>query len=403
MTSPLVSSDQIMDVDLHANGAVHELWRWMRAHAPVHFHPEGDLPAFWSLTRHDDIRAVYRDPAVFSSAHGVLLRPRNRGADPGGGLTLALTDPPRHGQLRAVVAERFSGRCLHGLAEEIAQQVRAVVNRVLDSGACDMVHDVATRLSIHGIGLLLGVPEVDRESLLRWTEESFASGRSLVQHPQIMRYFAALMSERSADPRPDALSMLLHGRPGDRRLTEAEVLLNCENLVGAAENAGLSMAAGMAAFLEHPLQWRRLRDAPDLMPFAVEEVLRWTSSATHSMRTVSRPVEVRGRRMEPGDRVALWIPSANRDEAVFAQPYRFDITRRPNRHLALGAGAHVCIGGTMARHQMRILYSVLLETAESIEPAGPATALRSLAVNGPAHLPVRITARRRRPPATVVG
>ncbi|MFI9525715.1 cytochrome P450 [Micromonospora rosaria] len=383
----------LVEADLHAHGDPHGIWRWLRRHAPVHRHPAGELPAFWSLTRYADVRAVYRDPETFSSRHGVLLRPVALGEDPGGGMTLALTDPPRHKQLRAVVADWFTTRAVRSLEGTIRTCVRDVLARAYEQGRCDFVHDVAGRLSMHVIGTIMGVPERDHENLFRWTNEAFEAGVSLAAHHELMRYFIDLMERRIAEPTDDLVSMMAGGTLGDDLLTEEEILLNCENIIGATENGRLAVAGGMAAFLTHPDQWERLRTDRDLLPGAIEEILRWTSSATHSMRTATRDCEVAGQRIAAGDRVVLWVPSANRDERVFADPYRFDVGRSPNRHLALGIGEHVCIGGTLARTQLRILLTELLDTAGRIEPAGPVHRVRSIAVAGPEHLPLHITPR----------
>ncbi|AKN72311.1 cytochrome P450 [Streptomyces sp. PBH53] len=395
MTVSTFRPADVVDPELHASGEVHRLWRWMRRHAPVHWHAPGDLPGFWSLTRYEDIRRVYQDPALFSSARGVLLRPTRLGEDPGSGLTMALTDPPRHRALRGQVADRFSERCARSLADEMRAEIRSVVTRAVESGTCDVVHDIGARLSSHNIGRLLGVPPQDRERLLTWTTEAFASGRPLTSHLALMRYFIDLMYARMEEPAQDVMGMLVHNEVDGELLTETEILLGCENLVGAAENAGLSMAAGILALAAHPEQWRRLvRERDDgLLRTATEEVLRWTSSATHSMRTAVRDTVIGGRRIAAGDRVVLWIPSANRDESVFPEPDRFDLGRTPNRHLALGTGEHVCIGSTMARHQMRMLLETLTESVAAVEPAGEAEPLRSIAVNGPAHAPVRLVPR----------
>jgi cytochrome P450 len=362
----------------------------MRKHAPVHRHPPTNLPAFWSLTRYEDIRAVYRDPTLFSSAHGVLLRPTACGTDPGGGQTIALTDPPRHKQLRSLIADRFTERSARSLENAIRRATKAVLTRAISQGECDFSHDIAARLSFYVIATLMGVPERDHEALFGWTYEAFETAKTLAGQHQFMLYFAELMDQRTADPADDLVSALVNGTVNDDLLTEREILFNCENLVGASENAGLSMAGGMLAFLEHPDQWQRLRDNRGLLPTAVEEVLRWTSSATHSMRVATAPTIIRGQEIRSGDRVVLWLPSANRDENVFPNPDRFDIARRPNRHLALGIGEHFCVGATMARTQLKILLTELLDTVDRIEPSGPMTPLRSIAVNGPQILPVRL-------------
>ncbi|KAF4408202.1 MULTISPECIES: cytochrome P450 [Streptomyces] len=389
----LPGADRLLDPALHAEGDPHAVWRRMREHAPVHRHEPGEMPAFWSLTRYEDVRTVYRDPAAFSSRHGVLLRPAALGEDPGGGLTLALTDPPRHKQLRSLMADWFHTRAVRGLEDPIRATTRTVLSRALELGSCDIVHDIAGRLSLYVISGILGVPEEDREALYRWTDEAFEAHVSLAAHPRIVEYFMELLYRRMEEPRDDLVSSLVHGTVNGELLTEEELLLNCENLIGATENGRLALIGGVLAFLEHPGQWRRLHEDRSLLPGAVEEVLRWTSSATHSMRTATRPYEIRGRRVEPGDRVVLWLPSANRDEDVFADPYTFDIARRPNRHIALAAGEHYCIGSTLARTELRLLFTELLDSVAAMELDGPVTRLRSIAVNGPASLPVRLTAR----------
>jgi cytochrome P450 len=391
VTISLADPDGLVDPEVHGAGEAHALWRWMRANSPVHRHEPTQLPGFWSVSRYADVRAVYSDASTFSSARGVLLRPLEHGEDPGGGLTLALTDPPRHRQMRALIAEAFGVRHARALEEAMTADVRALLRRCVDVDGCDFAHDVAARLSIHLVCRLLDIPGGDIEKIFIWTHEAFEAGKPLTSHLDIMRYFIGLMHDRMRqETADDVAGMFSNGLVDDELLSETEILLNFENLVGATENAGLSVAAAVQALLEHPDQWRALRQDRDLLPTAIEEMLRWTSSAVHSMRTATRDVDLGGRRIAAGDRVVLWIPSANRDESVFAEPDRFDLARRPNRHIALGFGVHVCIGGLLARTQMRILLTELLDLAAEIEPTGPVVPLRSIAVRGPAHLPIRI-------------
>lgn len=389
--TPAAHPEHLVDPALHATGDPHAIWRWMRAHAPVHRHQAGELPAFWSLTRYEDIRAVYRDPATFSSAHGVLLRPVALGADPGAGQTLALTDPPRHKQLRLLMADWFSTRAVRQLDDFIRDAVRDTLARAVERGSCDAVHDVAARISLSVIGRIIGVPREDHEALFEWTNEAFLAHRSLAAHHGFMSYFIDLMDQRLVDPADDLLSSLVHGTVDGEPLTEEEILLNCENLVGATENGRLALAAGLLALLDHPAELARLRADRALLPRAGEEILRWTSSATHSMRTATRPVVIRGQRIEAGEKVVLWVPSGNRDEDVFADPYRFDVGRTPNRHLALAAGEHFCIGSTLARAQLRSLLTELLDSGVRLEPSGAARRLRSIHVSGPESIPLRVT------------
>lgn len=385
--------EALVDPRTHATGDPHAIWRWMRAHAPVHRHEAGDLPAFWSLTRYADIRRVYRDPAHFSSARGVLLRPVAMGQDPGAGQTLALTDPPRHKQLRGLMAEWFHTRAVRQLEGFVRDAVRDTLARAVERRRCDAVHDIAARISLHTIARIMGVPREDRESLLTWTDEAFLAHRSLAAHHGFMSYFIDLMEERAAEPADDLLSALVHGLVDGEPLTAEEILLNCENLIGATENGRLALAAGLQTLLEHPAELARLRADRSLLPTACEEVLRWTSSATHSMRTATAPVEIRGRRIEAGDKVVLWVPSGNRDEEIFDDPYRFDVGRTPNRHLALASGEHFCIGSTLARAQLRLLLTEVLESGIVLEPAGPAVRMASFHVTGPQSVPLHATPR----------
>ncbi len=392
MTVSVLTPEALTDPDLHAAGEAHDVWRWMRVNAPVYRHEAAELPAFWSVTRYEDIRAVYRDPQVFSSRRGVLLRPSEFGEDPGGGMTLALTDPPRHKQLRGLVADWFTARSVRSLEVLMERAVHATLAHAAELGECDFVQDVAGRFSMAVIGHVIGVPEADHDALFRWTNEAFEAHVSLAAHQELMRYFIDLMDARIAEPTDDLVSMLVCGEIDGEPLTDEEILLNCENLLGATENGRLALAGGMQAFLENPGEWEQLRADRRTLPGAVEEILRWTSSAVHSMRTATRPTRIGDTEIEAGDRVVVWVPSANRDEDVFVDPYSFDITRSPNRHIALGGGEHFCLGGGMARAELRILFDALATHAR-VEQTGPADRVRSLAVSGPEQLPVRITLR----------
>jgi cytochrome P450 len=382
---------QLLDPEFHASGKVYEVWGWMRQHAPIYWHPPSYLPGFWSLTRHEDVHAVYSNPQLFSSARGVLLRPLESGEDPGGGLTLALTDPPRHKQLRTVMIHWFTERYARSLQDSLRRKVREFLVGALEQGGCDFAQDIAPRVALHVTCHVLGVPHADHADVFRWTQEAFMAEKPLAAHRQFMLYMGELMEQRIKRPADDLTSALVEGGVGGELLSEHEILLNIENLIGATENAGLSMAGGVLAFLTYPGSWARLRENRELLTTAVEEVLRWTSSATHSMRTVTEPTEIRGQRLEGGDRVVVWVPSANRDESVFTAADRFDIARRPNRHLALGFGEHFCIGNALARTQMRILLSEMLDMDLHVELSGDPVSVRSIMVRGPASLPVRVS------------
>lgn len=384
----------LADPELYANGDPYAVWRWLRAADPVHWHPPADLPGFWVLTRYDDVRSVYRDPAGYSSAGGILLRPENHGSDPGGGQTLALTDPPRHRQLRAIVDDWFTPRSVRVIEDEMGAVAREVIGIALDRERCDFVAEVAARIPLYVICRMMGVPRQDWERVFALTNSAFGAAEPMdrrVAHLKIMQYFEDLVASRRKNPAGDLVSALVTAVIDGCPLTLDEILLNCDNLlVGGTENTRIAAAGGMLAFIQHPAQWQALSEDPALMPSAVEEVLRWTSTATHIMRTATRPVMIRGRRIEAGDRVTLWNPSANRDEGVFPEPDRFIVHRQPNRHLALGGGEHFCLGSTLARVELRLLYQELLRATTAIELDGAPVRLRSIVVNGLDTLPVRL-------------
>ncbi|HEV2375144.1 MAG TPA: cytochrome P450, partial [Streptosporangiaceae bacterium] len=369
----------LVNPGVYSNGDPFVQWRWLRANDPVHRHALTDYPEFWALTRYEDIKAVFRDPETFSSAQGILLRPRGHGADPGGGRTLALTDQPRHRQLRGIVEDWFTVRSVRGVEAKMRKVAASVIDLALDRERCDFVEDIAARIPLYMICSMMGVPEADWEILFRLSGEAFGAGDAMTRrlaHLQIMKYFEELTAVKNSSPADDLVSVLVNGEIDGERLSQAEILLNCDNLfVGGIENTRIAAAGGMLAFLEHPEQWRLLTEDPAIMPSAVEEVLRWTSTATHIKRTATRPVEIRGQRIAAGEPVTLWLPSANRDEEVFSDPDRFDVTRRPNRHVALGFGEHFCLGSMLARVEIRLLYQELIDRSIGIELDGAPTRL----------------------------
>jgi cytochrome P450 len=385
----------LVDPLLYSCGDPHEQWRWLRANSPVYWHAGDDMPGFWALTRYADIRAVYKDAATFSSAGGILLRPSSHGADPGGGRTLALTDPPRHRQLRGLVDEWFSVRSIRTFETGMKQVARSVIDRALDLGTCDFVLDVAARIPLYVICSMMGVPRGDWDHLLMLTHHAFGAGDAATRrfaHLDILSYFENLAAARAKNPADDLVSILATACIDGKPLSAHEVILNCDNLlVGGTENTRIAGASGMFAFLEHPGQWEELSASPGLLPTAVEEVLRWTSTATHIVRTATKPVELHQHKIGTGDRIALWIPSANRDEEIFAAPERFDIRRQPNRHLALGSGEHFCLGSVLARAELRLLYGELLGRSIRVQLDGAPVKLSSIVVNGLERLPVRLS------------
>jgi cytochrome P450 len=387
----------LVDPALYSEGDPYAVWRWLRASDPVRWHPPGEFPGFWILTKYDDIRAVYRDPATFSSAGGILLRPTKDGDDPGGARTMALTDPPRHRQLRGLVDQWFTVRAVRGIEEQLRVVAQQVVSEAIARERVDFVREVAARMPLYVICQMMGVAKSDWSYIFELTSQAFSATDIAAQrdaHMNIILYFSELGDARAVKPEGDLVSVLACAEVEGEKLTPDELVLYCDNLlVGGTENTRIAAAGGMMAFIEHRDQWETLAACPKLMPTAIEEVLRWTSTATHIVRTATAPVVIRDRQIAAGERVTLWNPSANRDEEVFTDPDRFDIRRQPNRHLALGAGEHFCLGSTLARAELRLLYTELLRQADVVEPDGTPVRLGSIVVNGFESLPVRLASR----------
>jgi len=381
--------NELINPNFHAIGNTHALWSWMRENAPVYWHEPTEFPGFWSLTRHEDIREVYGNPEVFSSAKGVLLRPAKFGDDPGGGLTLALTDPPRHKQLRSIMANWFSISYAKSLEDTIRKKIQELLFKAAEKEISNFTNDLSSRLTLFVTCHILGIPPEAHDDIFHWAHESFEKGIPLASHQDFMLYFCELMEHKRAYPGDDLASAIIHGVADNKKLAEEEILLNFENLIGATENAGLSISSGILAFIEHPESWELLWSDRKLIIPATEEILRWASSASHSMRTVTKSYVLNNTKFERGQKVVLWLPSANRDERIFGDPFKFDITRTPNRHIALGYGEHFCIGNALGRMQTRTLLNQLLDFDWNLELESSPTRLKSIHVNGPEILPIR--------------
>ncbi|MEV6345228.1 cytochrome P450 [Actinoplanes sp. NPDC051851] len=400
MTHP---ADDILDGAVYRTGVPYETFRRMREQQPVRWHEPGVFPGFWSLTGYDEIREVLRDAGTFSSTAGILLRPLAQGDDPGGDRTLALSAPARHAALRGAIADWFVPRNLRRLGRFLDDAARSAVGAAVAAGRVDFVTDIAARLPVDVVCAFLAIPDADRPEIVDWTTDAFCAGtaeeRSLA-HLQILEYFGALVEERRARPGDDLVSVLARVRYEGALLPPEDVVLNCDNLlVGGTENVRLAMSGGMLTMLEHPDQWSMLRDDVDggesdgTLGTAVDEILRWTSSATHLMRRAVHDVTLGGQRIRAGDRVVCWLVAANRDPAHFADPDRFDLRRTPNRHLALGAGSHYCVGSRLARLEIStVLREFIAQVGEAV-PDGSPEFLDSIVVNGLRRLPLKLTPR----------
>ena len=389
----------------------------LRREAPVHWHPEPGGPGFWAVTRYDDVVAVSRDTATFSSETGAsaledlapdALEARKSMID---------MDPPGHTRLRRIVTPAFTRRAVAAYEPRLRELTRVVIDRAVEVGEFDAVTAVAAAVPIQILCELLGVPAEDQDTMIELADRMIANtdpdftdvlldGADSERYrllpfrsPAALDMFAhsrRLTTERRAAPRADLMSRIVGAEVDGRRLSQREIDAMFLLLVVAGnETTRQAIALGLLALLERPEQLDRLRAAdPTEAAVAVEEVLRWSTPLHHFRRTATCDVELRGQRIRAGDKVVIWYTSANRDEEVFADPYRFDIRRQPNNHLAFGRGGpHRCLGEHLARLEIRVVFEELLARVDQIESTGPAVRIRSNFTNGMKRLPVRVCPR----------
>jgi cytochrome P450 len=376
-----------------------ERWRWLRHHDPVHPHPATEYgPEFWVLTRYADVMAVLKSPETFSSQRGNMLTSLLSGGDTAGGKLLAVTDPPRHTAVRAMLLRSFSPRVLRGVVDGVRERARRLVVEAVESGAGDFAAAVADKVPMGTICDLLGVPRSDHDPLLELSKRALSSEdaegsarETWVARNELLLYFADLAATRRTDPRDDVVSVLATCEVDGAPLTEEEVVLNCYGLILAGdETSRLAMIAAVQTFARHPDWWQALREDRIPLPAAIEELLRWHAPAMHVGRTATTDVVMGGRRIREGDLVTAWTASANRDEAVFDRPDTLDLARSPNKHLTFGHGPHFCLGAYLGRAEITAVIDTLRQTVDTIELRGEPKPLYSTFLRGYSSMPVTL-------------
>jgi len=401
LLDPLVFEDKVP----------HEWFTHLRHHAPVYRHPEPNGPGFWVLTRYDDVVEVGRDGVTYSSEQSrggvVALEDAEAAADISAQGRMMLTmDAPDHTRYRSLVNRGFTPRMINALTTHIREMVTKILDPALEKRDCDFVTDVAAELPLQVIAEMLGVPFEDRHKLFEWSnrmigskDPEYAVSMDKVQQAAIEMYMYSneLARQRREEPRDDIVTALLKADLDGDKLSEMDFNVFFLLLaVAGNETTRNAMSHGMHALIEHPEQFAMLADNPALVPSATEEILRWASPVMFFRRNVTRDTELRGQKFKPGDKVSIWYISANRDEEIFPNPFSFDITRTPNQHVAFGGGGpHFCLGASLARMEMSILFEELVKRVASVERTGPVKRLRSNFINGLKHLPVRLTPRAR--------
>ncbi len=397
------------DLDMFTEGDPHQAWSLLRREAPVWLHDRPGGESFWCVTRYEDIRAVYLDPHRLSNEDRIVLRSSETlEAFPDGyvGRSMISTDPPLHAPLRKVISHNFTPRAIARLEEQLRRFAVACLSEAAEKQDVDFVPDVAHRIPAAIALSLMGVPEEDWDRLAELehitvtaaSDPEFTQGRDrrtalLETQKELKSYFVDLVSERRTDLGEDLLSQLLEGTVEGERLRPEDVVQTASLLLagGLDTTRAAASSGGMLPLLERPDDFLRLQADPSLIPTAVDEFIRWASPITHEARTVVSPVRIGDVDLEEGDRVAVWSPSANRDETQFSDPFLYDITRQPNKHLSFAFGEHFCLGAHLARLALKIEFEEILRRFTSVELTGDPVRVRSNFVGGLKHLPIHLT------------
>jgi cytochrome P450 family 142 subfamily A polypeptide 1 len=375
-------------------GDMHAALRWMREHEPVYHDRANDL---WAVTRHADVMAISKRSDVFRNGKG--YRP-----DAAPVPHMIAMDRPEHMVRRNLVNRGFTPRRVADYEGRVREICTGILDAAAERGACDFVRDVAAPLPLIVIGDMLGVDPADHERLLRWSDDLMKGlgskdpallAAQVKSGMEVREYCLKAAAERRAkSPADDLISLLVHAEIDGARLDDESVFHeSLLILIGGDETTRHVISGGMHQLLLHPEQRRALSADPSRIPQAVEEMLRWVSPIQNMMRTAFEEAEVGGHRFRPGDRLLLMYPSANRDESVFDEPFRFDVARDPNPHVAFGGrGAHFCLGSSLARLELRVMFEELLRRFPEMELAsGEPPPLRPANfVVGIERLPVRL-------------
>ncbi|MDO8432140.1 MAG: cytochrome P450 [Candidatus Binatus sp.] len=389
------------------NGYPHREWAWLRKHKPVSWCEYPNTDPFWAITKHADLVQISKQPRLFLNGPRLLVFVNESGMEQSPTPPfrhLLDMDPPVHGEYRAIVSRHFTRRGVRPLQPEIERITRKVLDDVTGRGECDFVTDVSSRIPLAVIAELLGVPHQDWDQLFKWTNETIGSGDPEFQQGAsaqetmdrsrlgLFQYFTEMVAERMKHPTRDITSIVANAKISGEPMPQFEMLSYYFLLVVAGnETTRNATTGGLLAFIESPGEWQKLKKNPALIDSAVEEIVRWTSPVIQFARTATEDTEIRGQKIKAGESVCLFYPSANRDEEVFEEPFKFDIARDPNPHVAFGIGEHFCLGANLARLELKVIFQQLAERLEYAELAGAVERLRSSFVGGIKHMPIRMT------------
>ena len=352
----------------------------------------------WMLFDFDSVKQALNDHETFGS----------RVAPPGGKPLdwMIFQDPPIHTKLRGLIMRTFTPRAIAGLEPRVIRLANELLDRVIQRGTMDLALEYSIPLPLTVISEMLGIPVADRARFLRWSEAILGLGAAVaggeraaqatalygVAKEEMQPYVSELLARRRREPEDDLLTRLAESQVNGDLLSDEEILSFFQLLILAGSETTTNLIGNsILCFLEYPDQLARIRRQPELLPQAIEEVLRYRSPVQLVFRTTRREVKLRGRRIPAGELVLAMVGSANRDPGRFADADRFDIDRAPNSHVAFGHGIHFCIGAALARLEARVSLKLLLDRLRDIATTAPWTPQRAVNVHGPARLPIRFT------------
>lgn len=388
----------------YRNGPPHEVYSWLRQNKPL-FYQQVDDPIMvgesWVVTRHADVMSVSRDLDHFGNFAGHNLRNDH---DKSVMTHLLMEDRPKHTEMRLMASRSFTPKVVRRYTEHYHKLAGTLLDQALakaDGGTFDLVEHLSVEFPMQAIVELMGTPLDDHDRLLRWSNATISNldpdySPTDEARSQALQEMAAYALELAADRRQnpkDDLATLLTRQLDAGELTETEyagyvILL----FVAGNETTRNNISWGIKALAENPDQWELLKSDPDrYLDTAVEEVTRWASPVNYMSRTVHTEIELHGETLKPGDKVAMIYLSANRDEEVFDDPFRFDVTRDPNPQIAFGYGAHFCMGAHLARLETKAVLSELVQRVDRIQITGEVEHVWSSFINGIKALPIQMT------------
>jgi len=389
---------------------LHAILKSMRKNDPVCWLEPNNYRPFWAITKHSDISDIelkndffINDPRTtlmditaenyikeFTGGSHLLVR------------TLVHMDNPDHKVYRAMTQSWFSPPNLIKLKSEIEVLAKNYVDKMLEAGSeCDFVRDISALYPLRVIMTILGVPPEDENLMLKLTQQLFGGNDEDMKRSEeesidsnviadFFNYFTALTEERRKNPTDDVATVIANAKFQGEEIGHLEAMSYYTIIATAGhDTTSSSTAGGVLALIENPNEFKKLKDNPSIMPMAIDEAIRWVTPVKNFFRTATEDCLIGGKEVKKGDSILLVYPSGNRDEEVFDEPFKFKVDRSPNKHLAFGYGAHLCLGKHLAKMEMEILYKELFKRIEKIELNGDPSWVKASFVSGLKSLPIR--------------